>query len=334
MNEEKNREEVLLSIIVPVYNVEKYLKECVDSLLHQTLSQYEVILVDDGSTDSSGKICDRYASKDTRIKVVHKKNGGLSSARNAGLDVAKGRYIGFVDGDDYILPDMYERLITELELNHAEIAVCRYFTFREYKDLKKCIRRKKKYKKRVYTTEETLKHFFLRNISESVCDKVYVTEVWKKCRFVEGEINEDTNVVYGMLKCSSKTVCLDSKMYGYRQRKGGITKSGYSAKFKVVEKHLEELENSATSEYPQLAKYVKQFLSIHYYCLLNAIRHSEEPWKYEKEYYQYRMRFQENFSYFLKRKQFSLKDCIIAMMLVSPFDIIGKRISKNERKSR
>ena len=97
MNEEKNREEVLLSIIVPVYNVEKYLKECVDSLLHQTLSQYEVILVDDGSTDSSGKICDRYASKDTRIKVVHKKNGGLSSARNAGLDVAKGRYIGFVE---------------------------------------------------------------------------------------------------------------------------------------------------------------------------------------------------------------------------------------------
>ena len=90
----------------------------------------------------------------------------------------------------------------------------------------------------------------------------------KKCRFVEGEINEDTNVVYGMLKCSSKTVCLDSKMYGYRQRKGSITKSGYSAKFKVVEKHLEELENSATSEYPQLAKYVKQFFE--YTLLLSA----------------------------------------------------------------
>ena len=327
-----NQEEILLSIIVPVYNVEKYLKECVTSLLHQTLKQYEIILVDDGSTDSSGRICDRYASKDSHIRVVHKENGGLSSARNAGLDVAKGRYIGFVDSDDYILPDMYEKLIAELEFTHAEIAICSYFAFTEFKEIKKYVYPKKKYKKYAYTTAETLKNFFLRNISESVWDKVYAAELWKDRRFVEGEINEDTNVVYELLKTSSKTVFLDLKMYGYRQRKGSITKSGYSSKFKVVEKHLEELERSVAREYPELMMYAKQFLSIHYYCLLNAIRHSNEPWKYKTEYYLYRTKFQENFSYFLRWKQIRLKDYILAMILISPFDIIAKRIRRNERK--
>ena len=332
MNNGMNQEEILLSIIVPVYNVEKYLKECVASLLHQTLKQYEIILVDDGSTDSSGRICDRYASKDSHIRVVHKENGGLSSARNAGLDVAKGRYIGFVDSDDYILPDMYEKLIAELEFTHAEIAICSYFVFTEFKEIKKYVYPKKKYKKYAYTTAETLKNFFLRNISESVWDKVYAAELWKDRRFVEGEINEDTNVVYELLKTSSKTVFLDLKMYGYRQRKGSITKSGYSSKFKVVEKHLEELERSVAREYPELMIYVKQFMSIHYYCLLNAIRHSNEPWKYKTEYYLYRTKFQENFSYFLRWKQIRLKDYILAMILISPFDIIAKRIRRNERK--
>ena len=99
-----------ISIIVPVYKVEKYLKKCVDSILAQTFSDFELILVDDGSPDNSGRICDDYAKKDARVRVVHKQNGGLSSARNAGIEVAKGKYLGFVDSDDYIAEDMYELL--------------------------------------------------------------------------------------------------------------------------------------------------------------------------------------------------------------------------------
>lgn len=118
--------EALISIIVAVYNIKEYLPRCVDSILAQTYKNLEIILVDDGSTDGSGKICDDYAMSEERIQVVHKKNGGLSDARNAGLEVAKGDYIGFVDGDDWIEPGMYCAMYEACEGEHAQIAVCRY----------------------------------------------------------------------------------------------------------------------------------------------------------------------------------------------------------------
>ncbi len=121
----------LISVIIPVYNVEQYLNRCVDSVINQTYKNLEIILVDDGSTDNSGKICDEYALKDNRIMVVHKKNGGAGSARNAGLDIAKGEYIGFVDSDDYIEPDMYEFLYDLLLQNKADVSCCNMF---DYKD--------------------------------------------------------------------------------------------------------------------------------------------------------------------------------------------------------
>ena len=115
----------LISVIVPVYNVESYLKVCVDSILAQTYENLEIILVDDGSKDSSGKMCDEYAEKDARIKVVHKKNGGVSSARNKGLDVASGEYIGFVDSDDSTKPNMFEILYKNMVTSDADVSVCK-----------------------------------------------------------------------------------------------------------------------------------------------------------------------------------------------------------------
>ncbi len=118
--------EKLVSVIVAVYNIEEYLPRCVDSILAQTYRNLEIILVDDGSKDQSGSICDSYAEKDRRIKVIHKKNGGLSDARNAGMDAATGEYIGFVDGDDWIDPDMYRAMYFACEKEKAQAAVCRY----------------------------------------------------------------------------------------------------------------------------------------------------------------------------------------------------------------
>ena len=122
-----------ISVIVPVYNVEKYLRKCIESILNQTFREFELILVDDGSTDSSGKICDEYALKDSRIKVIHKENGGASSARNAGLDVAKGEYIGFVDSDDWIEMDMYGELYRLIKENNTDISVCGINNIKRYK---------------------------------------------------------------------------------------------------------------------------------------------------------------------------------------------------------
>lgn len=115
-----------ISIIVAVYNIGNYVSRCVDSILAQTYSDLQVILVDDGSTDGSGTICNEYTQKDNRVEVIHKKNGGLSDARNAGLEKADGDYIGFVDGDDWIEPFMYEKMLSACLENNAEIAICRY----------------------------------------------------------------------------------------------------------------------------------------------------------------------------------------------------------------
>ncbi len=114
----------MISVIVPVYNTGKYLNRCVDSILAQTYHDLEGILVDDGSTDQSPGLCDEYLRKDERIRVIHKSNGGLSDARNVGIDVASGEYIGFIDSDDYIVPDMYQKLYTRLTQEKADICIC------------------------------------------------------------------------------------------------------------------------------------------------------------------------------------------------------------------
>lgn len=114
----------LISVIVPIYKVEQYLNRCVQSIVDQTYKNLEIILVDDGSPDNSPAMCDAWAEKDDRVQVVHKKNGGVSSARNAGLDAANGAYIGFVDGDDYIEPDMYAQLLQAIQKDSSDMAVC------------------------------------------------------------------------------------------------------------------------------------------------------------------------------------------------------------------
>ncbi|MBO7334370.1 MAG: glycosyltransferase, partial [Lachnospiraceae bacterium] len=117
----------LISVIVPVFEVEKYLKECIESILNQTYTNLEIILVDDGSPDKCGEICEEYAKTDNRIIVIHHENKGLSSARNRGLDIATGDYIGFVDSDDKIAPDMFEILLNNLKQYDADISICGFY---------------------------------------------------------------------------------------------------------------------------------------------------------------------------------------------------------------
>ena len=328
--ESENKNNIMLSVIVPVYNVEKYLEDCVESLLNQTYREYEIILVDDGSTDSSGEICDMLAKRSEKIQVIHKENGGLSSARNIGLKEARGRYIGFVDSDDYIMPTMYEKLIKAMSRHKAQIAVCQYFSFLTNDLLGKKSEETKSthISGKVCNKHEAFKMFFIHQISESVCDKIYSAELLKDCWFAEGEINEDTNVVFRLLEKSSKTIVIHQELYGYRTRQGSITKSGYSDKFRIVERHLHEIKHTIVQRYPGVLPYLKHFYSIHYFCLLNGILHLEASQQYLEDYKIYRKKFKQVFKYFFKWERRSFKEFILGIFLISPLSLAYIRRKK------
>ena len=217
-----------ISIIVPVYNVEKYLEKCIDSILNQTFKDFELILVDDGSTDNSGNICDEYRKKDRRIKVIHKSNGGLSSARNAGLDIALGKFIAFVDSDDYIHHQMYEIMYSFIKNENADLCICNYEIVDDYYNIKKNnIEIQSNMDIEVYNSIESLEKIYSSKGLEFVVawSKLYDRSLFDDLRFEEGRIHEDEFIVHKILYNSIKTIYCPYKFYYYFQRDDSIMKS-------------------------------------------------------------------------------------------------------------
>ncbi len=210
-----------LSIIVPVYNVAEFLTECVESILRQTYNNWELILVDDGSSDGSDKLCDDLKNRDARIKVIHKENGGLSSARNAGLDVMSGEYVTFVDSDDVILgDDTFSRLLEILE-NDVTLDAVQYDVLFKYLSPYEHTRR---YPFKVYTgAEEILKGYLNENIHVSCCDKIFRTKIFETVRFPLKEISEDIATIPDMLERMNSIRTTEIGYYGYRYREGSIS---------------------------------------------------------------------------------------------------------------
>ena len=208
-----------ISIIVPVYNVEKYIRKCVDSIIAQTFSDIEIILVDDGSTDSSGIICDEYSSIDSRIRVIHKKNGGLSSARNTGIEEATGDYLGFIDSDDYISSDMFEVLYRNMLEEQADLSICGIF---------QCYEGKQPLKNtpwyRVLNSEEAIAIAFEgRLFSVNAVNKLYRKELFNRVRYPEGKATEDAYVIVDILSQCNRIVATSEQKYFYFHREGSIT---------------------------------------------------------------------------------------------------------------
>lgn len=324
----RNREKV--SVIVPVYNIAPYIGKCIESLLNQTFSQMEIILVDDGSTDESGRICDEFKQKDSRIVVIHKENGGLSSARNAGIAAAAGKYIGFVDGDDWVAKEMYERMYNLAESEKAQIVSCKYQEVYEDCDLA-AVHGPNTFAS--LNKRDALKSFFLRQISESVCDKLFLKRMFSDVRFPEGEINEDTCVVVRLLMQSQKVVCLERKLYYYRKRRGSITRSGYSQAFQIVAQHLSQISSWVKRDYPDLDPYMKNFFGSHYYFLLLSILNEPNRNQYRKDYHIYLKKFSKCFFSFIKWGTGEKKDRILGLLLILRLDwlyILYKRITRKD----
>ncbi len=217
-----------ISIIVPIYRVEKYLGKCIESILAQTFKDFEVILVDDGSPDRCGDICEEYALKDSRIKVLHKENGGLSDARNAGIEIAQGEYLAFIDSDDYVAPDMYDALYCLAQEYHADMVICNAVLVDEvaeaiYKDCSDIY---------VMNSEEALKQMiFKRLFAVNAWNKIYRRELFSKIRYPKGMLYEDFATTYKLIDCCNNIVYTPSEKYAYVQRSGSIMgQTGYRMK--------------------------------------------------------------------------------------------------------
>lgn len=217
----------LVSIVVPVYNVEKYLKKCIESIISQTYKNLEIILVDDGSTDGSGKICDDYLTKDKRIKVIHKQNGGLSDARNVGIGVATGKYITFIDSDDYVENDYIEYLYNLIINNKCDMSICSLKLHSKNKFIDNAIN----YNTCIFTNKECLKNMLCENgFNVSACAKMYKTKLFENIDFPYGKLCEDNGTTYKLiLKCDKIAYGNESK-YIYEMRNNSIMHTSFSSK--------------------------------------------------------------------------------------------------------
>ena len=221
---------VVISVIVPVYNVEKYLSQCIESVQNQTFKDWELILVDDGSTDNSSKICDEYSAKDNRIRVIHKENGGLSSARNTGLDAAIGNYVIYLDSDDYIATEMFEKMLDVALETNADMVKCGFNEFNG-----NTIKRTVNFSNYEVFENDTngckLLPLYFQNVLYIVAwNAIYRRDLAVKVRFPEGLINEDNYSAGLYLYYSKKIVCMNEAFYYYRDVSSGLSKIGKTKK--------------------------------------------------------------------------------------------------------
>ena len=221
----------LITIIVPVYNVEKYLRKCIDSILCQTYENLQIIFVDDGSTDGSATICDDYAAKDNRIEVIHKANGGLSSARNAGLDIARGDYISFVDSDDYVANDMIEIAYNAITDKNADLCIFGikwiYENGNNYdKVLPSPISNETLTKNKAFDKLCSSNYFYY----VTAVNKLYKKSIFSSLRFPVGRLHEDEFAVHYIFNACEKIVSVKKELYFYVQRENSIMHSQVSIK--------------------------------------------------------------------------------------------------------
>ena len=285
----------IISIIVPIYNVGKYLPKCIESILNQTFKNFELILVNDGSTDNSGVVCDDYAKKDTRIKIIHKSNGGVSSARNAGLYVAKGEYIGFVDPDDYIDKNMYEKLYRLCIDNNSDIAICRF-----NREINGKIQNKESTEEIIELNNmEAMNELFKGNLYRfSLCNKLFSKKCFSDVLFPEERIHEDLSTTYKLFANSKKAVYINYCGYIYVRRENSILTSTYNEKRLQAFIAWDEIIEFIDKNYYEIIEQV--IATFTYWCvdnilyILNQVNNSKKKnnylniiQKYTTKYYIY-----------------------------------------------
>ena len=257
-----------ISVIVPVYNVEQYLERCVDSIINQTYTNLEIILVNDGSTDNSGKLCDELAKKDERIRVIHKENGGLSDARNRGIDESESDLVGFIDSDDYIDSDMYEVLLKNLNNTDADLSMCSLYDV--YNNTPEAqVTNKETWK---LSSEQAIKMVMEAKIlSVTAVNKLYRKSLFTDLKFEVGKIAEDAFIMIKLLDKCEKIVATNEKKYYYVHRENSITTQKFSTKFLNVIEAYEQNKEIILEKYPELKEVAQMRMNWAYFYVLDRL---------------------------------------------------------------
>lgn len=272
------QETELISIIVPVYNVERYLEKCIDSIIDQTYKNLEIILVDDGSTDKSGEICDLYAKKDNRVRVFHKRNGGLASARNKGLEVAGGKYIGFVDSDDYIASDMYESLHRYMR-EDVDVVSCGIIRIdRSGHKTQTCCAKEMV----CFDNMQSLRELLCRHYLEfSACDKLFKRDVIGEIRFPNRRVCEDFPFTWSVVKGCNKIINIGESKYYYIYRENSISrKKFYTRRIDYVLFARDILKDVSVS-YPMLRREAELLYVTNIMEIIRQINENPDKSSYE-----------------------------------------------------
>jgi glycosyltransferase involved in cell wall biosynthesis len=318
-----------ISIIVPVYNVERYLSKCIESILAQTFKDFELILVDDGSPDKCPELCDSYAQRDRRIRVIHKANGGLSDARNAGVKEAKGEYIGFVDSDDYIMPEMYQKLYELITVNKADMAAC---------DVYNCYGNKKVPQTLVESEiicngKEAFRHMLEGHgtINIWVCCKLYKSSIINQVAFIYGKRYEDVFFMVDSIPYIKKVAATTKPLYCYVHREDSITGECFKSEDINIIEAYERCLNMIDKEYPDLRPQGEfRYYWAHFYTLDKML--SCEKYKDIPQYKDVLYCLKKNSRIIIKNKYFTKARRISALCLLinaELYKMISRRSHQN-----
>ncbi|MBR6533529.1 MAG: glycosyltransferase family 2 protein [Clostridia bacterium] len=302
----------LISIIVPIYKVESYLQKCVDSIINQTYENLEIILVNDGSPDNCGAICDEYAKSDNRIKVIHKENGGLSDARNAGLKIATGEWISFVDSDDWLETDAIEQMLNLGIDKDADLIIG---GTRKINDNDNSI----------IWVDAIVKDYEIMNKEQAICDffvngcaswaRLYKKDIHKNIFFPVGEINEDEAIVLKLLEKCSKIVKTSKIVYNYRLRPESITTTSFHPKKLIWYYHCKANLSFIEKNHPTIIDYAERryFSSILFFLIM--ISREKDQYQYSDILFELLVELKTNFKKILKNKHLTKKDKLFAFII-------------------
>jgi len=267
----------LISVIIPVYNVEKYIEQCIKSVINQTYKNMEIILINDGSKDKSGEICNEYSQKDERIKVIHTENFGVSNARNIGLDEAKGEYITFIDADDYVDEKYIEQLYVQCKNTNSDISIIGTIDF---KDEDNKIKNKTHYYTKILNKEQAIKEMLNEKYYVGVVwAKMYKKELWNGIRFnLNTKIAEDLEVLYEIFKkCTLINVDTSNLLYYYRIRSGSVVKQKYNKHFENEVNIVDKIRKEIEKEFPEIHDYaIKRYVASNFGCIMRYYRENKE----------------------------------------------------------